>query len=180
MGWQYKDWKVALDALDLEVEYTDAEGRAIPLRGPTSTPWDWSEDPRSIEIIETAPTLDEVRRLLRQAHLAAIREIGWRIVEEGGKAPSVVTPLGPRNLQPFELSVYYDSVKGGPETALLCVPLSKRYRPCFLDWRNPNGTLEPVVLDEEMRRMMELARRHIVAVLPAFASATFMVSLEHY
>lgn len=104
IGWQYKDWKVALDALDLEVEYTDAEGRAIPLRGPTSTPWDWSEDPRSIEIIETAPTLDEVRRLLRQAHLAAIREIGWRIVEEGGKAPSVVTPLGPRNLQPDNIS----------------------------------------------------------------------------
>lgn len=182
IGWQHKDWKAPLEALGLEVEYQDGVGQVLPQQEPTGDPWAGYDPPHIIEVKASARAT-EVDSLLRQAHLTAVREIGWRVVEPGGEgweSLSVVTPLGPRDLQPFALSVYYDSDNGGPETALLCVPLSKRYRPCFLDWKLSCGTLEPVVLDEDLRRMMDLARRHIVAVLPAFESASFMVSLEHY
>lgn len=165
LGWLHKDWEGPLKALGLEVEYRG--GR---------------ESPHGIEV-KDSDRGTEVDRLLRQAQRAAIREMGWevRAVDEAHNL-LVTTPLGTRELSPFRLSVYFGRERddGAVEAALLCVPLSSRYRPRFLDWKSSYGTLWPVVLDDEMRRMMDIARRHIVQVLPAFEAAPFVVSLEHY
>ena len=134
--------------------------------------------------------IDEINQQLQTIHLQALRDMGFEIREiKPKKKRSLLddyvhakTPLGMREFAPFTLELFYDPDEMGeePEQATLAISISGRYFPTFADWRDPHGTLWPLVFNDELRGVMEIAKRHIIKVLPQFRDAEWSVKELHY
>jgi hypothetical protein len=65
------------------------------------------------------------------------------------------------------------------EDAVIGVAISGRYVPTFADWESPHGTMA-MIFDKELQRVQEIAKKHIVGVLPCLAKAPWIVLEKHY
>lgn len=83
----------------------------------------------------------------------------------------------PHVLTPFAIESFGD--EEGPRT--LGITLFSRYFPTWVDWREPHGgSGNPIILDAETLRMVELARNAIAPILPEIVDAPLAAVLVHY
>jgi hypothetical protein len=158
-------------------------------RVPWPLPTDGSEDGHREEWIDQ---FDEFCKAvdphLKEAWLAAVKELGWPTpVPKRGKGNegyfTIHVEGGKRDFTAFSL---YRQIGGEMEFDFpdvpIGVPLSSRYFPTFLDWRDPSGTLpNPLVIwTPEMARMIDVATRHIVTAVPWLRAGKVMVLELHY
>lgn len=125
-------------------------------------------------------------RPLLNAWLDAVKAMGWtaKPAKKSLRQGHVVeTPAGKWEFSPFSLGAEYGGeMEFFPPDMPIGVPLSSRYYPTFLDYRDPSGALPNplVVWDRETAKMIEVAARHIVAAVPWLANAPTMVVEIHY
>lgn len=143
-------------------------------------------EPGSWDAFEDALRNLPYHQALRKAHLCALGLLGFMVADvQRNASPSYTafdTPLGRREFAPFELEFSFDPDEMGeePKHAILGVPLSGRYTPTFLDWKNVDGTLHPVVFDTEMIRNIRIAREEILVAAPFMKAAPIIVIERHY
>jgi hypothetical protein len=108
---------------------------------------------------------------------------GHALYGSGGKILSA-TREGPRLFTPFRFLAHGSDEMGDewPGDYIAGVPLSGRYSPMWLDWRDENGgNLDKFFMDDpDMRAMMEQARQAVAARIPEFAAARYAVVLCFY
>lgn len=123
-------------------------------------------------------------KALQEAHAAACAEMGWELIKPMDHLYiTYELPFGKQELAPFALEYCYDREEMGDdeEDAVFGVAVTGRYRPTFVDWREPHGgSGNAVVLDTRTLTEMEIAKKHIVAALPEFADAVWIVKQKHY
>ena len=91
------------------------------------------------------------------------------------------TPLGKREFATFVFEMFLDEeINDDPDQAVFGISLSGRYYPTFLDWKDPSGSLDVLILDEDSMQMVETARRYIVEKFPIFQTAKVCVVMRHY
>lgn len=67
------------------------------------------------------------------------------------------------------------------ETVTFGVAITGRYWPTFADWKDPNGTLDPMIFDGALGNMQRIAEEAIGRELPEFApGAVWMVKSIFY
>lgn len=83
---------------------------------------------------------------------------------------------------PIRLRFHFDPDNLGEmvEDGIIGIAISGRYTPTFLDWRNERGTMWNITFDKELLDMVELAKSHIVTVLPQFEKAHIIIRENHY
>lgn len=136
------------------------------------------------------PIVARLDRALHGAHTRALQSVGFANIRESGFAGEVGetgyttadTPCGVRTFAPWTLRVYYDAreLNEALKDATLSVAVSGRYRPVFADWRDPHGTLSPMVFDTDLQHMQAAAKHYIVQALPCFADAYWIVKEIFY
>ena len=92
------------------------------------------------------------------------------------------TSMGVRTFAPLRLEIFGDEVELGdeyPDTFLVGISISGRYFPTYLDWRDPNGTLTNICL-EEMQPEIQAIRGEIERLEPKFKTAKVYVKLKWY
>lgn len=139
---------------------------------------------------------DALNQKLATAYDAAISDIGLTLID-----PSRLTTNHPRvGIDPhyayiqgtdgvirqtcrWGLQLEYDPDEMGDteDDAILGVSLISRYFPTFLDWMKDNGgsgdviELTPLILSQ-----IEIARKHLVGVLPFVKDAPIIIKELHY
>lgn len=142
----------------------------------------WGDIPKSfIKFEESVCAID----LLHEAHKKACAEMGFKFIGRWKTNPDYdvyVTPLGDRITAPFRLEKHLDESEmcETEKEAVIGISVSGRYFPTFLDWRDPHGTLYNIVFDDEMKKDMAIARKHIVEALPIMEKAVWIVKQKHY
>lgn len=108
---------------------------------------------------------------LKEAHKKAIEEAGLSEFYSFQKASN--------SIQAFRLALYYDpyEMHESPEHATFGISLNGRYFPVFLDC---NKELWPIVFNDELNKIIGIAKKHIVAALPLMADADVIVKELHY
>jgi hypothetical protein len=120
---------------------------------------------------------------LIEAHKNACKDAGFTFL---GAQPhrylNYATPLGTREMVPFELELYYDPDEIGDteETMAFGVSLSGRYFPTFLDWEDPSGALYHWVMDDVGLKMMKDAKARITEAIWAAADWHFIIQSKFY
>jgi len=66
-----------------------------------------------------------------------------------------------------------------PDDFVVGIPISGRYVPTYLDWKDENGTLETISLDE-MQGEIQTIRNEIEKVEPLFKTAKIYVKMRFY
>src|SRR5581483_4453491 len=97
------------------------------------------------------PVLDAFEPQLRQAHHAALLELGFTPPADINESyPRYETPAGEREFMPFRLEMFYDPGEMGDsaEDAVIGVAISGRYFPTFADWKDAHGCM-PMIFDAE-------------------------------
>ncbi len=123
---------------------------------------------------------------LKQLHKESLAKLGFTDLKPGRGLSNGylegITPLGKREFEPFELRFHWDphEMNEEPEHALLGVALSGRYVPTYLDWRDPNGTLWPVIFNEEMLRDIHIVRFQLDHLIPILVGVPIVVVEMHY
>lgn len=139
-------------------------------------------------ILEQSESIQSINRILLEAWKDAVADMGWRYIGlAGGRNPSLghhncETPLGKREFRPWELSLFYDHANLGerPVDGLLGVSISGRYKPVFLDWANPHGTIWNQVIGPNPPKEMMIARDRIIDHVPCFEYADWIVRENFY
>lgn len=161
-------------------------------------PWplatDGSDDGDEIAFRERLDTYfhrKDVSLPLRKAHESCCLEMGWLPAKKprgitsrlprtywrvGGKAGEVL------EFDPFNFDVQIGGEQGFEVPDIpIGVPLSGRYAPVFLDYKNDGGLSNPLNLeDPELLKMILLAREHIFAHVPWLADAKWLLVECHY
>lgn len=175
----------------LGYEYTEYHAKAPPdaPRVPWPLPADGSEDgPREDwpAAFDRYADRAEVRNRLEAAWVAACGETGWKVLKQKEKRYWPVRVPGSArayDFSPFCLDKQFGGEMGFdfPEVPI-GVPLSGRYFPTFLDYKDSSGALPNplVVWEPETARLIDVAARHITAAVPWLRDARTMVVLIHY
>lgn len=138
------------------------------------------------EYFEPRDRSEEINNLLGGAHRKALTRMGFTNLRSNESSWATLTiadtPLGEREFAPFQLELFFDPYEVGDteEDAIIGIGISGRYFPVFADWKNRSGTLDTVVFDDELERVMAIAKEEIVTVLPVFADAVWIVKMKHY
>lgn len=90
---------------------------------------------------------------------------------------SAETPLGTRKFYAWSITLYRDL---DTREIFLGISLSGRYKPTFCDWKNENGTLNPIIFNDELRGMVEIAEGLLTAAWPHLKNASLMVLSKEY
>jgi hypothetical protein len=158
-------------------------GSADPARGDA---WEPESDKKGKPVPSPVATrLAEVDALLSEAQKELFAAVGWtrKGVSKGSGYEVWETPLGLREFSAFSLCLHLDEhecEEDPEEDGVLGVGLSSRYFPVFLDWADPSGALYTLKLDDEFKRLTDLAREKIAERLPAFAEAGLVVKPVWY
>ncbi len=137
------------------------------------------------------PLRRQLNPLLLEAHLQIIRtrfDPNARVTQARVIQLIVAqTPQGPREFSPFTFECVGEQMELGdrwPDDYVCGVRLSGRYYPVWLDWEDPHGGGAVVytcwIDDSGLRAMMEEARTAIVARIPEFARAEYIVKMTFY
>jgi hypothetical protein len=124
--------------------------------------------------------------LLFDAHAQLLYDFGFEKVEKSEDQFRKVrliaqTPEGEREFDPLHMATRgFVEDYTLHEGVVLGVPLSGRYWPTLLDWRNRSGTLWTVSFDRDMQRDIDKARRAITKAIPLFDGAVVHVVFETY
>jgi hypothetical protein len=127
-----------------------------------------------------------VDKKLFKAWKRACAAMGWKDLGTWGKPPvsgiKWQTPVGPREIIPwtFEFQLDQDEMGEKPSDAIIGVPVSGRYWPTFVDWRNQHGTVWNLVVGPKEPIEMGIARSYIIEAVPAFADADWIIRERHY
>jgi hypothetical protein len=116
---------------------------------------------------------------LEKAHHEACLAMGWELVDDRVRDRKTYrTPISTVNLSPFKTKFYFDPDEVGelPCDAVVCVPLSSRYWPTFIDWRSPHGASSTLKLGNEV----EVAIEHIKKHVPHFNKASLIAKNRFY
>lgn len=126
----------------------------------------------------------EVQAALLDAWKKACDDMGWKFIKEKNNHHFIFeTPLGEREFSPWTLEFQYDPNEMGEvyrEHGVICVAISGRYFPTFLDWRDPHGTVWNLVVGPDIPKEMMVARKRIIEAVPCFEQAEWIVREKHY
>lgn len=117
---------------------------------------------------------------LNEAYIKTLKEVGFEPVDISEF--TFKTPLGIRKFSPFRIETYFDSSDIGDkyEDIVIGISLSSRYRPVLLDWESEQGSLKTMVLDEQMKSMVEIAKKNISDKISVFENAKTIIKLKYY
>ena len=154
------------------------------------TKHEWSEGEKSFEFKEAVETLLP-KTAFDTAHKNALVKSG---IAKNLRKPSEYpfnaddryvegdTSKGKRTFALLSMEVAGDEIELGdryPDDFIVGISISGRYVPTYLDWRDPNGTLDTVSLDE-MAKEIRIIRREIEKAEPRFKTAKFYVKMKFY
>jgi hypothetical protein len=128
--------------------------------------------------------LEQLNDRLKLCWLSAITDLGLNVASAvDPEYPTIATPTGSRMMSPWRLSFYYDCHEMGDteDDAILGISLITRYFPTFLDWRcDHGGSGDVITLNEGTMACIEVAKKHIIKVLPSFENAVIHIKELHY
>jgi hypothetical protein len=120
----------------------------------------------------------KVNLKLREIHLRCLKDMGFKVNKNSkNRYVNVETPLGEREFVPFDIELFLDPHEMGEDIncAVFGVSISGRYFPTFADWRSKHGTIYPLSFNEEVKKCMEIASKHIMEEFPIFKKANWIV-----
>jgi hypothetical protein len=140
---------------------------------------------------------DEIDKALKNAHAAALQELGMELIDKSriqrsdGKPvktdPHYVYVQGTdgvlRETIPWRLELSYDPGEMGhePEDVMLGVSLVSRYFPTFLDWdKESGGSGDTIALTPTILSQIEIARKYITPIVPFIKDAPIIFRPMHY
>lgn len=148
---------------------------------PTTTPYDpdrYDEFAAQVGSLAATvgPTLQAVHLELVRAHIDPNASFDGRYVHAR-------TPLGARTLIPFALETNFDPYEIGgswPDDLVVGIALTARYKPTFVDWREPHGAPNVIAAAGRGAELVEAAVTAIAAAVPEFAGAQLAAVLRWY
>jgi len=142
--------------------------------------WLWCEVDDYDDLLVPNKRLTQINEALLKVHALCCQDMGFTF--ENTAKNLWDTPLGVRELYPFSLEFQFDpsEAEDFPYNAILGVSISGRYRPTFLDWREPHGTLHNQVVGPNPVPEMEFARKRLIQVFPVFEQADWIMRERHY
>lgn len=200
LGWKVKDFAEAAKAFGIELPVYKDRQLLVPEEW-RRTPFENEEPPPEGEE-EYVPCPDDedygerlddfiteqtnkVASKVAEAHRELLTASGFEhlgFVDGDEHYPVYKTPWGQRRFSTFTAEMFYDPTNMGhkPRDAVFGVALSSRYFPAFLDAESEHGTLDAVILDEDMLSRITLAKSILSKYFPGFSTTTTMVLHRFY
>lgn len=125
----------------------------------------------------------ELYESISNAQRLAFEDMGFEFLRNSNGGWMIyTTPLGQREFTPWNLELYYDPHELGekPEDAVIGVAISGRYFPTFLDWKNPNGTIDNQVVGPEPPKEIQIAHKRLIEAHSCFEKADWLIKMNHY
>lgn len=127
------------------------------------------------DLVQDQVSWSKVSTAVARTYRKALEAAGFEILPV--ESPDMIfvpaeTPLGYREFSAWKIELFQD-----PETEdlFLGISLSGRYNPTFCDWKNEHGGLNPIVFNDELRGMVEIAEGLLTTAWPHLENANLMV-----
>lgn len=187
-GYTYLDYlKYAPDTMP-KLRYMEedekAVGKVVPAEVIRDDPDEYLWDIEKWQEAFNLAAEKTVNSLLLAAWIMTCEELGYKVgaFENSLRRREIKTQWGETEANPFELQT---EVGGEMEFEFPDLPigvgLSGRYHPVLLDIRDDGMMPNPMMVwDDDIKKMIDVAAKHIIAVLPWMVNAKPMVVSLHY
>lgn len=170
--------EIEFEGLDENDEEGLITARLADLADPDATDnwlnWDLQD------FIQDHVSYSKTSTAVAMSYRKALEAAGFTVLPSRGSEDRHVlanTPQGKREFWAWAIELYRDL---DTREIFLGISLSGRYNPTFCDWKNENGTLNPIIFNDELRGMVEIAERLLTAAWPHLENASLMVLSKEY